>query len=444
MKFLPIGYRETQRDWFGKKGKSWHVSIAVKKGDDGEIETRSYIQLFDKCTQNWFAVASILESTVVAFKASYSNLSEAFLRSDNAGCYHNAYLILSLPSLGEHVGIRIFRYDFSNPQTGGDVCDRRKATLKSHMRRFINEGNDINTANDMKVAIESYGGVKGCYATVAEIQDSFQSMTKHSMTGIQALNNSLFESAGLGAWNAYNVCQPLQDVGTFRAGATEAQVVKPSAPTEVQIIQSDEAESATRSVASQSVKVYKEFRGLEKHLDVGRHLIKLERESDYDSIMAKWADTCKTVTGDYVQCEVAGAPVVTESPSVLADNPSLEEGWAMKKSKKSIRFSERVRSYLQETFFQGEETGVKANPADIACKMRSQRSSNGDKLFFLKEEWLSTHQVARYFSMLSALNKSGVLKRNVNASQKEEEDLDYISEVEAMETRFQIRRELEL
>ena len=135
---------------------------------------------------------------------------------------------------------------------------------------------------------------------------------------------------------------------------------------------------------------------------------------------------------------------MTESPSVSADNPSLEEGWAMKKSKKSIRFSERVRSYLQETFFQGEETGVKANPADIACKMRSQRSSNGDKLFFLKEEWLSTHQVARYFSMLSALNKSGVLKRNVNASQKEEEDLDYISEVEAMETRFQIRRELEL
>ena len=141
----------------------------------------------------------------MALKASYSNLSESFLRSDNAGCYHNAYLILSLPSLGERVGIRIFRYDFSDPQAGKDVCDRRIATLKSHMRRFINEGNDINTANDMKVAIESYGGVKGCYATVAEIQDSFQSMTKHSMTGIQALNNFLFESAGLRAWKACNV-----------------------------------------------------------------------------------------------------------------------------------------------------------------------------------------------------------------------------------------------
>ena len=172
-------------------------------------------------------------------------------------------------------------------------------------------------------------------------------------------------------------------------------------------------------------------------------LIKLERESDYDSMITKWAETCKTVTGDYVQGEVGGAPPVTESPSVSADNSSMEEGWAMKKSKKSIRVSERVRSYLPETFLQGEDTGVKANLADIACKMRSQRSSNGDKLFS-KEEWLSTHQVARYFSRLSALNKSGVLKRNVSASQEEEEDLDYISEVEAMETRFQIRRELEL
>ena len=144
-----------------------------------------------------------------------------------------------------------------------------------------------------------------------------------------------------------------------------------------------------------------------------------------------------------MQGEVGGAPSVTESPSVSADNPSLEEGWVMKKSKKSIRVSESIRSYLPETFFQVEETGVNANLADIACKMRSQRSSNGDKLFS-KEEWLSTHQVARYYSGLSALNKSCVLKRNVSASQEEEEDLDYISEVDTMETRFQIRRELEL
>ena len=38
MKFLPSSFRETQRDWFGKKGKSWHVTVAITKDDDGEIE----------------------------------------------------------------------------------------------------------------------------------------------------------------------------------------------------------------------------------------------------------------------------------------------------------------------------------------------------------------------------------------------------------------------
>ena len=61
------------------------------------------------------------------------------------------------------------------------------------------------------------------------------------------------------------------------------------------------------------------------------------------------------------------------------------------------------------------------------------------------KEWLLTLRVARYFSRLSALNKRGVLKQNVTASQEEEEnDPYYVSEIEAMEKRFQIRRELEL
>ena len=39
MKFLPISFRETQRDWFGKKGKSWHVTVAITKDEtSNEIE----------------------------------------------------------------------------------------------------------------------------------------------------------------------------------------------------------------------------------------------------------------------------------------------------------------------------------------------------------------------------------------------------------------------
>ena len=38
LKFSLVGYQETQRKWLGIKGKSLHVSVAVNKRADGEVE----------------------------------------------------------------------------------------------------------------------------------------------------------------------------------------------------------------------------------------------------------------------------------------------------------------------------------------------------------------------------------------------------------------------
>ena len=46
MKFLPTSYRETQRDWYGKKGKPWHITVAITKADNEEIEVRLMLQWF--------------------------------------------------------------------------------------------------------------------------------------------------------------------------------------------------------------------------------------------------------------------------------------------------------------------------------------------------------------------------------------------------------------
>ena len=43
MKFLPTSYRETQRDWFGKKGKPWHITVAILKADNENIEVLDLI-----------------------------------------------------------------------------------------------------------------------------------------------------------------------------------------------------------------------------------------------------------------------------------------------------------------------------------------------------------------------------------------------------------------
>ena len=98
--------------------------------------------------------------------------------------------------------------------------------LKSHMRRFLKEGNDVKTASDMKTAIESYGGVKGCYAAVCQVQPSAQTMTKYTMTGIQALNNFSYENRGLRMWRAYGI-----GPGKFYSADQLARFGTPQGPT---------------------------------------------------------------------------------------------------------------------------------------------------------------------------------------------------------------------
>ena len=134
-----------------------------------DFQTGTFIHLFDECNQNWFSVASIIEESLTTVKRQESRLNQAFLRYDNAGCNHCTFLLLSLPSLGKRVSVRIARYDFSEAQAGKDVRDRRAAALKSHIRRYINEGNDVKTVSDMKAAIDSHGVSKAATRRCARL-----------------------------------------------------------------------------------------------------------------------------------------------------------------------------------------------------------------------------------------------------------------------------------
>ena len=435
--------------------------------------------MLDDCTQNWFAVLSIIEHTLQHIKAIKPEVTEAFLRSDNAGCYHCGYLILSLPSLGDRVGITIKRYDFSDPQAGKDVCDRRIAVIKSHMRRFINEGHDVRDAKDMKAAIESYGGVKGCFAAVVRINTSMKTMEKHSMTGIQSLNNFSFEDNGsLKAWKAYNVgpgklfassqllrfgtpqgvtnidiVQPFS-TPTVEAGVfTSARTAEKATPTEESGPPQDEEKAPPSTDESAEVvafccpeegcvKRYQSFIALQRHLDIGQHLLKPERESAFDEVKRKWADACKQVSGGYIR---TGASSSSYNMQLSTDEPVAEPGWALKKGKHATRFSDKVRSYLKGIFLQGEETGNKANPANVASKMKSARAADGKKMFD-QSEWLTADQIARYFSRLSSLNRSGrvSLEAVTSPDEDEEQQEDYVAEAEEISRRLEIRRQLEL
>lgn len=144
MKFQQKRFREKQSDWYGKRGMSWHISSVVSKEltSDGKqtVVVTSYAHLFDSCTQDWFSVASIIENLFQTIKTNSPSVKRAFLRSDEAGCYHNNMLVAALKDIGDRVGISVMRYDFSEPQQGKDICDRIICPLKSSVRRCWDEG----------------------------------------------------------------------------------------------------------------------------------------------------------------------------------------------------------------------------------------------------------------------------------------------------------------
>lgn len=208
MKFQPMKFREQMVDFFGKRGRSWHVTCVIKGGDysgDQRVEVETFVHLFDACIQDWFSIASIVEHTLKVVKMEDPQITNVYLRSDNAGCYHNTELLLSLQALSARHGIVVVRYDFSDPQSGKDVCDRRIASMKTHIRRWVNEGHDVTTAEEMKVALESHGGVRGCRFAVVEINKTKMNAEVCKIPGISFLNNFHFYEDDVRSWKAYQI-----------------------------------------------------------------------------------------------------------------------------------------------------------------------------------------------------------------------------------------------
>ena len=202
MKFVPQSHRESQTDWFGKRGISWHITVVARK-KKGIVESQSFVHIVQNCTQDSSAVISIMEHILMTLKAENSEISVALYRQDNAGCYHNASMIFASKCLSERTGIQIQRVDFSDPQGGKGPCDRLSATVKSHVRIFIDEGNDVLDGAQFERAMLANGGVPG--VRVALVDGIESSLPKAKMMGISFLNDFEFREEGIVAWKAFDV-----------------------------------------------------------------------------------------------------------------------------------------------------------------------------------------------------------------------------------------------
>lgn len=65
----------------------------------------------------------------------------------------------------------------------------------------------------------------------------------------------------------------------------------------------------------------------------------------------------------------------------------------------NIRFSPKVKSYLNEICFNCDKTGKRPNHFALSNELRKLCDENGDRLFKM-EEWLYPTQIKSYFATL--------------------------------------------
>ena len=455
MKYLPRKYRESQSDWFGKRGISWHITTATRKSED-ELQMLTFVHIFQSCKQDSVTVLAIIDDVMNQLKTTMPDVNRVHFRQDNAGCYHSASTLLAIQQVAKKYDINV-RLDFSDPQGGKGSCDRKAATVKNHMRIYLNSGQDVETADQMKNAIESSGGVPGVRATLCDIQD-IPKCAPVKWEGVSFINNIEYSDEGMRVWRSFAVgpgkflpwsqfnlpesysvpmLNTLKEANIPKAQFTAVTSRRKSSQTQHEDVQlalgMAEAQSYEQSDEDKEchdklfscpeegcVKSFQRFSSLQHHLDVGRHSYALENKTLFDKAMMSYATKLEQGIA------ILENPVEDlQTPQTLDSCSSLPMGWALKSaSTQRTRLTESQKQYLTEVFQNGERTGRKADPCNVSKSMRKARNADGSSKFDTSS-YLTSQQVASFFSRLAA--------KRVAASESQDEEGEHQEEMDIIQ-----------
>ena len=343
-------------------------------------------------------------------------------------------------------GLQISRIDFSEPQGGKGACDRKAATIKSHMAKYLNSGHDIESAVQMKEAINSFGGVRGVNVKVCT-PPSVISNSSIKWEKVSSVSNLHYDNDGIRTWRAYDTGLgksfpwtkfdvpeqselPILEVSPSTSTSETSTSFVPVRPRPTSgkfpVIEADKSSESDGNEESGEtlsavnlkqlftcpeegcIKTFMRHSSLIKHLDCGKHKRALEHETLFDKAMTEYATR--------LECGATKVPTVGEkSGTSLPTVSTLSMGWALKSTQtRRKKYTDKQKQYLNAKFDIGERTGKKVDPSDVSKTMRTAKDSNGERLFSY-EEFLTSQQIRSYFSRRAA-------KRSVEADQIDSED----------------------
>uniref|UniRef100_A0A914PXG5 C2H2-type domain-containing protein n=1 Tax=Panagrolaimus davidi TaxID=227884 RepID=A0A914PXG5_9BILA len=362
MKWIPRHYRETQKDFYGKKGLSWHIThILAKK--DGKLVQHTVVHNLGFEEQDSNAVAAIV--TDVLKKCKSWGINGVVLRSDNAGYYRNAALISSIPNISEKTGVTVKAYTFSEPQAGKGPSDREGARIKWRMICALNNQYNITTSEEMFLAM-TYGqkrleGITVVTATVSG--DKKEGST--SIPGISFLSHVEYsaEDKSFTFWKHYGIGQgkkmkvekaalnnellinsttsetPLDNEYVFwrntgsvvekqkkkqkKNNADAKQIQKEGDDDEEESSEEETTYKMFRCTEPNCIKKYVHYGNLCNHIESGKHKYKPLRKTLYDYALTKFGEHLDDLKERNLQLYARQ----TIQDCVSSNNATVSEGW---------------------------------------------------------------------------------------------------------------------
>ena len=197
MRFLPREFRENQSDWFAKRGMSWYITVATRRAENHELQMMTFVHVYQTCNQDNCAVLSIMKDVIGKLKSLVPQLKTVFYIQDNAGYYHCVDTIVGASFTGCSSGVTVKRLDFSGAQGGKGPCDRKAASIKSHMKIHLNQGSNIETAKEMVDAVQSSGDVPGVDVSLCNPAQDLAPSLNVKIAGVSLISNIVYNNGSL-------------------------------------------------------------------------------------------------------------------------------------------------------------------------------------------------------------------------------------------------------
>ena len=325
-----------------------------------------------------------------------------YCKSDNAGCYHGNPYPESIYKICKQNSITLKRLDYNEPQKGKDQCDRDSALARNALRRYVDEGNDVASAEDIYKALLA-SAITNAKVSEVQFDKSLFGVNGDSIQKISYYHSFEFTEAGIKVWRYYGIgagiLVPYSIKWSFTSGL---RIIKPFKDClQISSRYSQNKPRASRQLCSllfceegRCTKTFESLAEPEEHKSQGIHSIP-KMTSSFDSVKQAFA-ICMLSSSTINHSSLCSHPATS-----LSSNPSVggltehsvfsTKGWALP-VRTSFRFKKRQKNFLFKAFADGEHSGEKASPEEVNQSMRK---------FFDPVDYYSVRQIKSLFSRWS-------------------------------------------